>query len=297
MILKPLASVVFRTACRVIFLRCKSGILRYAQSYHSPQANKVNDIMKKITSSSNEKFKYFRSLLTKKGRDEWGEYMVEGIKSVTEAITSEKTKVSAVILRDDLDFSISAGDIPVYIMPPSLADRLSDTKTPPGVFAVIKKNGDVPCLKENGAYVYCDRISDPGNLGTIIRTADSAGFDGVLLSPGCVEVHNPKTVRSCMGSFFHTEVYENVTKEMLQSFHGKIYGGILAGNTIDYRDGDYNGGIIITVGNESNGISDSLKEICIPVKIPIYGKAESLNAAVAASILIYEAANRRNLQY
>ena len=252
--------------------------------------------MNKITSSSNEKFKHFRTLLTKKGRDEFGEYMVEGIKSVTEAIMSKKTKVSAVILRDGLDFSMPEGDFPMYIMPPSLADRLSDTKTPPGIFAIIKKNTKSPALKPDGAYVYCDHISDPGNLGTIIRTADSAGFDGVLLSPGCVEVHNPKTVRSCMGSFFHTEVFENVTKEMLESFQGKIYGGILTGNTIDYRDGDYQGGIIITVGNESNGISDSIKELCIPVKIPIYGKAESLNAAVAASILIYEAANRRNLQ-
>ncbi len=252
--------------------------------------------MQTITSSSNEKFKHFRTLHSKKGRDESGEYMVEGIKSVTEAVMSEKSKVSAIIIRDDLDFDVPSGDFQVYVMPPALADRLSDTKTPPGVFAVIKKNTDLPDLKSDGAYVYCDHVSDPGNLGTIIRTADSAGFDGVLLSTGCVEVHNPKTVRSCMGSFFHTDVFENVTKEDLENFPGKIYGGILAGDTIDYRDGDYSGGIIIAVGNESNGISDSIKEICRPVKIPIYGKAESLNAAVAASILIYEAANKRNPQ-
>ena len=250
--------------------------------------------MHNITSASNEKFKFFRTLLTKKGRDESGEYMVEGIKSVNEALMSEKTKVSAVIIRDGIDFDVPKGDFQVYTMPLSLADRLSDTKTPPGVYAVIKKNEISPCLKEDGAYVYCDRLSDPGNLGTVIRTADSAGFDGVLLSPGCVEAHNPKTVRSCMGSFFHTEVYENVTKETLEKFPGKIYGGILSGDTKDYRDFDYKGGIIIAVGNESVGISDSIKEICTPVKIPIYGKAESLNAAVAASILIYEAANKRN---
>lgn len=250
--------------------------------------------MQTIISSSNEKFKHFRTLLTKKGRDESGEYMVEGIKCVTEAIMSEKSKVSAVILRDDLDFDVPSGDFQVYVMPPALADRLSDTKTPPGVFAVIKKNTATPVFNPCGAYVYCDRISDPGNLGTIIRTADSAGFDGVLLSPECVEVHNPKTVRSCMGSFFHIEVFENITKEILESFPAKIYGGILSGETIDYREADYSGGIIIAVGNESCGISESIKEICRPVKIPIYGKAESLNAAVAASILIYEAANRRN---
>ena len=252
--------------------------------------------MQRITSSSNEKFKYFRTLLSKKGRAESGEYMVEGIKSVTEALESPKAKVTAVIIRDGLDFEVPRGDFGVFVMPPSLADRLSDTKTPPGIFAVIRKNTDVPCLKADGAYVYCDCLADPGNLGTVIRTADSAGFDGVLLSPGCVEVHNPKTVRSCMGSFFHIDVFENVTKELLEAFGGEIFGGILTGNTVDYRDVDYGGGVIIAVGNESNGSSDGIKEICTPVKIPIYGKAESLNAAVAASILIYEAANKRNFK-
>ncbi|MBQ7976503.1 MAG: RNA methyltransferase [Clostridia bacterium] len=252
--------------------------------------------MQTITSSSNEKFKYFRTLLSKKGRDESGEYMVEGVKSVMEAVTSEKCRVCAVIVRNDLAASAPTGDFPVYAMPPALADRLSDTKTPPGIFAVIKKTFAVPCFKPDGAYVYCDRVSDPGNLGTIIRTADSAGFDGVLLSPGCVEACNPKTVRSCMGSFFHTDVFENVTKDILEGFPGRIYGGILTGDTKDYREVDYSGGVIIAVGNESSGISDGIKEICCPVKIPIYGKAESLNAAVAASLLIYEAANRRNVK-
>lgn len=249
--------------------------------------------MHEITSVANEKFKYFRSLLTKKSRDEADAYMVEGVKSVREAASWLPERIIAVIARSDMTESIPAGDFDKYVMPAQLADRLSDTKTPPGIFAVIRKNKQAPELNSNGMYVYCDHVSDPGNLGTIIRTADSAGFDGVLLSPGCVEAYNPKTVRSCMGSFFHIDVFENVTKEMLESFSGKIYGGILAGNTIDYRDGDYSGGVIIVVGNESNGISDIIKEVCTPVKIPIYGRAESLNAGVAASIMMYEAANRR----
>lgn len=251
-------------------------------------------MIKEITSPSNEKFRYFRTLLTIKGRNEGGEYMVEGIKSVNEALASVRAEVRCVIVRKDMETFASELDVPVYSMPAALADRLSDTKTPSGVFAVIKKDTSEPVLKNNGIYVYCDRISDPGNLGTIIRTADSAGFDGILLRSGCVDVHNPKTVRSCMGSFFHIDVWENVEPDVLQCFCGKIYGGILCGDTVDYRSVDYTGGSIIAVGNESSGISEDVKAICIPVKIPIYGDAESLNAAVAASIMMYEAANQRH---
>ena len=252
--------------------------------------------MIQITSASNEKFKYFRSLLSKKGRDESGRYIVEGIKSVNDALNSSCI-IEAVILRDDMAWDKENTDFPVYCISSALAEKLSDTKTPQGVFAVIKKQAAHNTLNPRGAYVYCDRISDPGNLGTIIRTADSAGFDGVILSPGCVELYNPKTIRSCMGSFFHISVMENKAADTINEFvenGGKAYGGILSGNTKDYRLVDYSGGIIIVVGNEANGISDEIQKLCQAIKIPIYGKAESLNAAVAASIMMYEAANNRN---
>lgn len=253
--------------------------------------------MQEISSASNEKFKYFRSLLTKKGRDESGRYLVEGIKSVNDALDSSSA-VEALIIRNNLDYTPKDFEGTVYSMPPALADRLSDTKTPQGVFAVIKKQcSDSFCLKPDGAYVYCDRISDPGNLGTIIRTADSAGFDGVLLSAGCVEVYNPKTIRSSMGSIFHIDVFEdknaNVPEQFIEN-GGKVYGGILSEDTMDYRSADYTGGIMIVVGNEANGISEEIKKLCCAIKIPIYGKAESLNAAVAGSIMMYQAANSRN---
>lgn len=249
-----------------------------------------------IKSASNDKFKFFKSLLTKKGRDESGQYMVEGIKSVKEALNSQRN-IEAVIIKEGLACDIGQVTCPMYVMPQMLTDRLSDTKSPQGIYAVINKlNKDIQ-LKKDGAYVYCDRVSDPGNLGTIIRTADSAGFEGVLLSPDCVEVHNPKTVRSCMGSFFRMEVIENVDPGFLRAYSetdGKIYGGILSGDTKDYRSVDYKGSVMIVVGNEATGISEPVQKICTPVKIPIYGGAESLNVAVAASILMYEAANSRH---
>ena len=248
--------------------------------------------MIEITSPSNEKFKFFKSLLTKKGRDEWGKYIVEGIKSVNDAI-SAKCHIDAVILREDMkSFQVPAG-IMVYCMPASLADKLSDTKSPQGVYAIINKyEAKKFSPKPNGAYVYCDRISDPGNLGTIIRTADGAGFDGVILSPDCVEAYNPKTIRSTMGSFFHIDVIENQGPQVVAEFvnsGGKVFGGILTGDTKDYRSVDYSGSIMIAVGNEASGISDEVKKLCCPVKIKIVGQAESLNAGVAAALLMYEA--------
>ncbi|MBP3360579.1 MAG: RNA methyltransferase [Clostridia bacterium] len=250
-----------------------------------------------ITSAANPKFKYFKGLSAKKGRVLGGEYIVEGSKCVSDALNSDRT-VTAVIICEELAGKLSLKNgIPLYIMPRHLTDRLSDTKSPQGVFAVIKSESSREFVPEKGgAYVYCDGISDPGNLGTIIRTADSAGFDGVLLSPGCTDPHSPKTVRSCMGSFFHMDVFENISVSDLEAFKkrgGRIFAGLLSDETVDYRSPDYGGSIIIAVGNEANGISDSLKKICTPIKIPIYGRAESLNAAVAASLMIYEAANKR----
>lgn len=252
--------------------------------------------MNVITSAANSKFKYFKSLSTRKGRVLGGEYIVEGAKCVADALDSDR-EVRAVIICEELAEKQSfKNDIPLYVMPRQLTDRLSDTKSPQGIFAVIRRESKSFVSKTGGAYVYCDGISDPGNLGTIIRTADSAGFDGVLLSPGCTDPHSPKTVRSCMGSFFHTDVFENISVSELDAFKnmgGRIFAGLLSDETIDYREPDYEGSIIIAVGNEANGISDDLKKICTPIKIPIYGRAESLNAAVAASLMIYEAANKR----
>ncbi len=247
-----------------------------------------------ITSSKNEKFKYFKSLQQKKYRTD--EYMVEGKKSVLEALSSGR-EVTAVILSDGVEFTVPR-DIPVYIMPDFLVEKLSSLETSSGVICTIKieKNeGFIPDPKL--LYIYCDRISDPGNLGTIIRTADAAGFGGVMLSPGSVDLYNPKTVRSSMGSFFKIQVIEDITYDKLASYKNmgfSVYSGALSDNTIDYTEPDYKKPTIIVIGNESNGVSDEVIKIsdkCI--KIPIIGGAESLNAAVAAGVIMYEAVRQR----
>lgn len=249
-----------------------------------------------ITSTKNEKYKYFKSLKQKKFRTE--EYTVEGKKSVLEAIASEK-EVTAVIMSESFysegtDFS----DISTYVVPDSLFSALSSTDTPSGIICTIRidKNHILSPNPEK-AYIYCDRISDPGNLGTIIRTADAAGFGGVLLSPGCSELYNPKTVRASMGSFFRIDTAENVTYEKLKEYQKdgfQILSGVLNDNSIDYTEPNMTAATIIVIGNESNGVCDEvikMSDYCI--KIPIEGGAESLNAAVAAAVIMYEVLRQR----
>lgn len=251
-----------------------------------------------ITSSKNEKFKYFKNLKQKKYRTE--EYTVEGKKSVLEALDSKKT-VTALLLSESfyktLDFLVPE-NLPCYIFPDSLISQVSSTETPSGIMATIKieKASDFT-LNPEKAYIYCDRVSDPGNLGTIIRTADAAGFGGVILSPECCDLYNPKTVRSSMGSFFHIDIFEDVGTEKLNSIKKSgfsIFSGVLSDKTINYTDADFKKPTIIVIGNESNGVSNEVIDLSTHlIKIPIIGSAESLNASIAAAIIMYEVVRQR----
>ncbi len=249
-----------------------------------------------ITSASNRTYKYFKSLQQKKARYESGEFMVEGVKSVRDALKSKK-EITAVIMSDAFGEALDCGNVPVYRVNASLFDKLCDTKTPQGAAAVIRmyENADFfPDLSR--AYVYCDNVSDPGNLGTIIRTADAAGLAGVILSKNCADVYAPKTVRASMGSFFNIDIIPGKSAADLAEYKAagfQLLGGMLSEKAIDYRAADYTLPTMIIVGNEANGISMETLDLCVPVKIPIYGRAESLNAGVAAGILMYEWARDR----
>lgn len=251
--------------------------------------------MIEITSVNNANIKHIKSLLLKKEREKNKEYTVEGIKSVNEAILSGKP-IECIVLSDEFPIDeINETDVKMYKVPGFVFEKICDTKTPQGILAVLKQENEEFSLKSDGLYLYCDGISDPGNMGTLIRTADAAGFDGVLCSKDCVELYNPKCVRASMGSFFRMSVYLNVDAKAIYASGAKLFGGALSDKAKDYREVSYDGTVIIIVGNEANGISDEILRLCTPVKIPIYGGAESLNAAVAAGILMYEAANSRIL--
>lgn len=250
-----------------------------------------------ITTTKNKTYKYIKSLLQKKSRIEQKRYTIEGTKSVSDAIASG-ADIELIAIAESYNAYRVPENIRTVHIRDELFDGLCDTRTPQGIIAVIKIRENTQYTCDSGKiYIYCDGISDPGNLGTIIRTADAAGFGGVLMSERCAEPYSPKTVRSSMGSFFHIDIVTDFSCEMLRNLKQNgfsLYCGAFEPDSIDYREPDYTKPSVLIVGNEANGANEEILEMSTHIIIPIYGKAESLNAAVAASIMMYEAGEQRN---
>lgn len=255
-----------------------------------------------IATTKNKKFKLIKSLKQKKARVNEGLFTVEGIKSVCDAVASDY-EVKYLVMSESFDKSEipdANGDAQMLWVKDELFKTLCDTTTPQGIMAVLKiKEPSCVYLNHSDLYIYCDNIQDPGNLGTIIRTADAAGIGGVLLSEGCVDLYSPKTVRSSMGSFFNIDIITGFSYEALFDLKSKGFSlvcGALTDDSKEYTDTDFTKPTVIIVGNEANGVSDDILRECEHIIIPIYGKAESLNAGVAASIMMYEAKRQRKEQ-
>ena len=252
-----------------------------------------------ITSTKNKKYKFIKSLQQKKARQSEGLFSVEGIKSVRDAANSN-AHIQLIAMSESFYGSADADiaqNIPTLIVTDDIFSGLCDTKTPQGIIAVIKITADkqfTPDLSK--LYIFCDNVSDPGNLGTIIRTADAAGFGGVLLSKGCADLYSPKTVRSSMGSFFNIDIIPDFEYNDLISLKSKgfrLFCGALTDDSISYTQADFTEPSVIIVGNEANGASDVILQASEHIIIPIHGNAESLNVGVAASILMYEGVRQR----
>lgn len=186
-------------------------------------------------------------------------------------------------------------DLTYEIIEDGIFNKLSDTSTPQGVLAVVKKpKYDIIDMigDDNIALLSLENIQDPGNLGTMVRTAEAAGFTGIVLSSDCVDIFNPKVIRSTMGGIYRMPfVYVDNFKETLVEIKRKniiIYASHLESKNY-YDEITYPRRCAILIGNESTGLSnDTIKIADILVKIPMQGKTESLNAGVAASIMMYE---------
>lgn len=254
--------------------------------------------MLEINSKTNKTYKMLASLRTKKGRTEHGLYTVEGLKSVYEALTYAADITMLVltrqILNENPDLAVQAKEkgVELYLLSEELFSKISDTQTPSGALCVIAlpqtKSPDIT----HGLYIYCDHLADPGNAGTIIRTADAVGARAVWFSPECVDIYNPKVIRSTMGSFFHIETCTDVEPAQLDLAKENGYSivaGALSPSATDARDLTLPNDTIIVIGNESNGVSNDVLSCCPTHAIlPIVGKAESLNAATAAGVFMYK---------
>ena len=181
--------------------------------------------------------------------------------------------------------------------------KISDTMTPQGILCVMERNDctlSQIIKKEHPFLMVLEDIQDPGNMGTILRTGEGAGVDGIIMSKGCVDIYNPKTIRSTMGSIYRVPfVYSDdifKTIETLKNNHIKIFAAHLDGK-VYYDEITYQSslnGTCFLIGNEGNGLSEKVaKSADTYVKIPMEGNVESLNAAVASSILMYEVLRQR----
>ena len=235
-----------------------------------------------ITSLHNRKVAFLRSLSEKKGRDSARAFLVEGTKMVSEALNSD-FPIDMIILREDYDPAFPVpGHIPCCRLADHVFQSVCSAKTPQGIAAVVRTY----------AKIALDGLQDPGNVGTVIRTADAAGFNGVLLSRDCADVFSPKVLRASMGSIFHIglELTESLP-DLLAEYREEGYSVIssqLDGEPF-YSRGDLAEPYILIVGNEGNGISDAVKASATHrYRLPMRGEAESLNVAVAAGIMMYD---------
>lgn len=252
--------------------------------------------MREIRSKDNKIWKRCEQLTMRKYRDRSGLYLIEGENLLDEAIRNH-VRIETVLVREDCQKALppEAAD-KAFLLDARLFDKLAQTVTSQGILAVVAK---AEVRKEDfiglpgSNFIVLDRLQDPGNIGTILRTADAAGYRLAILMKGTADVYAPKVVRAATGSLFRMPVVFMDSSSELVEF-SRTAGKKLVATCFDtdryYFDEDLTKDIALIIGNEGSGISEELMESSdLKIKIPMQGNIESLNASVAAGILMYEA--------
>ena len=252
-----------------------------------------------ITSADNQTIKQISKLKQKKYREKEGKYITEGLRSSGEILKTDKNAVFVITERffeSFGEFCSALSSHKVFVVTDKIFNTLTDTESPQGILCVsdIKK---APEKLKKPYYIYLDRLTDPGNIGTVIRTAHAFGFGGVLLSPDCCDVYSGKVIRSAMGSHLHTDIYTDFSYEALKNLKKdgyKIFSTALYENSISLYDCNIPEKAVFVIGNEANGVSEEIISISDEtVIIPMPGGAESLNASVAAALVMSEAVRHK----
>lgn len=255
-----------------------------------------------ISSKDNERVKYTKSLLKSKNRQKESKYIIEGYRILTLAIECNANLDYVFInetfedKKEHKDFLsiLKNKNIKVFKTTNKIFKELVDTENTQGILGVIRfeeKKIEHNIKQKDKFVLILDRIQDPGNMGTIIRTADAAGVDAIIALKGCVDIYNPKVIRSTMGSIFDMNIINATQDECLKELKEKDFKIVSSYLNTDnyYHQTKYHERTALVIGNEANGVNDELiNQSDILVKIPIYGNAESLNAAISSAILMYE---------
>ena len=256
-----------------------------------------------ITSLSNEKVKLARSLSARKNRSARRQFLVEGVRAIEEAeragmvpalVFFEPKAVEADSRASALVSQLQARTPRVDTVSPAVLSSIAQTETPQGIVAIYPFP-DLPLPASPSLALVLDAVRDPGNLGTILRTAWAAGADAALLAPGSADPYNPKVVRAAMGAHFSLPIRLLPWLEIAEALQHvpRIYLAD-ARATLNYTEADWAPPRAIIVGGEAEGASEQAKKLATAaLSIPMPGHAESLNAAVASAILLFEAIRPR----
>lgn len=256
--------------------------------------------MKRIASRENQIYKLCRKLTVRKYRDLYGKYLIEGEKVIRDAMVTGQ-KFAYVIAADGYRFSC---DFPcrTILMDNRLFQEVAQTAASQGILAVVEKKQlektfFLEYIKEkSGNVVLLDRLQDPGNIGSIIRTADAAGYRGVITIKGTADLYSPKIVRAAAGSLFRMPVFAAESPRQAVTLLEDAGKQILAtgfDTDLYYYDVEMTRNIGLIIGNEGNGISPQLMKLAHKIiRIPMDGSIDSLNASVAAGILMYESVRK-----
>lgn len=249
--------------------------------------------MREIQAAKNNKIKALKKLHQRKYRNQSEDYLLEGYHLIEEA-----AKAHAEIKEIFLDKRglrlwqewVENHQFTYYLLSDEAMKALSEQPAPQGIIALVQKSSNFPS-DFSGKWLLLDNVQDPGNVGTIVRTADAAGFDGIFLGQGTADEYSPKVLRSMQGSQFHLPIFSGDLTEVIAEFQkidSKIYGTKLDPAAISYNEAQKNEDFALILGNEGQGVAEDLLQLTDQnLYIPIYGKAESLNVGVAAGILMY----------
>ncbi|WP_018130779.1 TrmH family RNA methyltransferase [Effusibacillus pohliae] len=267
--------------------------------------------MERITSSRNSRVKEWAALKQKKFRDQTGRFLIEGIRLVEDAVESGAPLETVLILEEllptgrvdrILNGSLSLGAELIQVNQ-AVIEHVADTRTPQGVIAIGQQYQHdwqgLLAARQNPLYLVADAVQDPGNLGTMIRSADAVGATAVFVGTGSVDLYNPKVVRATMGSLFHLPIVEVSLPELLPILreHQVTVIGTSTDVETDLYSQDLAGGIAVVIGSEAHGISEEIRQaIDRWLSIPMPGKADSLNAAISSSVILYEALRQRRVK-